>query len=41
MDYSTDSQGDVDPIKLDNSDGKFLFDNEDAIVFNFKKENTN
>ncbi len=39
IDYSTDAQGDIDPIKLDNSDSKFLFNNEDAIVFDFKKGN--
>ncbi len=27
----------TDPIQTDNSDSKFLFDNEDAIVVNFKK----
>lgn len=38
-DYNTDSQGDTDPIKLDNTDTKFLFDNNDAIVFDLKKGN--
>lgn len=41
VDYSTDSQGDIDPIKLDNTDSKFLFDNEDAIIFDLKKGNSN
>lgn len=40
-DYTKDSQGDTDPIKLDNTDGKFLFDNNDAIIFNLKKGNNN
>lgn len=39
QEYTADSQGDIDPIKLDNSDSNFLFDNKDAIVFDFKKEN--
>lgn len=30
-----------EPIKMDNSDAKFLFDNEDAIIVNLKKGNTN
>lgn len=29
--------GDVDPIQTDTSDSKFLFDNEDAIIVDFKK----
>ena len=37
--FATNSQGDVDPIKLDNTDSKFLFDNEDAIIFDLKKGN--
>ena len=35
--FSDDVPGEVDPIKTDISDSKFLFDNEDAIVINFKK----
>ena len=35
-DYNED-----DPIKIDNSDSKFLFDNEDAIVVDLKKGNSN
>lgn len=31
----------VDPIKMNDTDSKFLFDNEDAIVFNLKKGNPN
>lgn len=38
-DYEMDSQGDIDPIKTDNTDSKFLFNNEDAIVFDLKKGN--
>lgn len=34
-----DSATEVDPIKTDTSDSKFLFDNEDAIVINLKKNN--
>lgn len=31
----------VDPIKIDTSDSSFLFDNEDAIVFNLKNNTKN
>lgn len=40
-DYKTDERGDIDPIKSDNSDSKFLFDNEDAIIFDLKRGNSN
>ncbi len=40
-DFSKDEYGDIDPIKTDNTDAKFLFDNEDAIVFDFKPKNNN
>lgn len=36
-----DDSVDFDPIKTDNSDSKFLFDNEDAIIVNLKRGNTN
>ena len=37
-----DIDREVDPIQTDNSDSKYLFDNEDAIVVNFKgKKKTN
>ncbi len=39
MDYNSDSNGDTDPIKMDNTDSSYLFDNNDAIVFDFKKGN--
>ncbi len=39
--FKTDAQGDVDPIKTDTTDSKYLFDNEDAIVFNLKRGNSN
>ena len=32
-----DVEREIDPIQTDTSDSKFLFDNEDAIVVNFKK----
>ena len=35
--YVLDIPDEVDPIKTDTSDSKYLFDSEDAIVFNFKK----
>ena len=31
----------IDPIKTDTTDSKFLFDNEDAIIFDFKKRDNN
>lgn len=40
-DYSRDSRGDVDPIKTDNTDSQFLFDNQDAIIFDLKRGNSN
>ena len=39
--YQEDVEGNVDPIKMDNSDTNHLFDNENAIVFDLKKGNTN
>lgn len=41
--FDTADNGDVDPIKSNTTDIKFLFDNEDAIVFdiNKKKDNNN
>jgi hypothetical protein len=38
-DFKTDDRGDIDPIKMDNADSSYLFDNQDAIVFNLKKGN--
>ena len=38
---SEDENGDIDPIKMDNDDVKFLYDNEDAIIFDLKKGNPN
>jgi hypothetical protein len=38
-DFTVDDRGDVDPIRTDNTDTSYLFDNQDAIVFNFKKGN--
>lgn len=40
-DYEKDARGDIDPIKTDNTDSKYLFDNEDAIVFDLKRGNSN
>ena len=39
--YSHDVNGDIDPIQMNNNDTKFLFDNEDAVVFDLKKGNPN
>lgn len=39
--FSQDTNGDVDPIKSDDADSKFFYDNEDAIIFNLKKGNPN
>lgn len=35
--FNDDTTDEVDPIKTDNTDSRFLFDNQDAIVFNLKK----
>ena len=45
VDYATvtssndnyDIDREVDPIQTDTSDSKYLFDNENAVVINFKK----
>ncbi|MCI8412200.1 MAG: hypothetical protein HFJ40_07255 [Clostridia bacterium] len=37
----TDERNEFDPIKTDTTDSKYLFDNEDAIIVNFKKGNHN
>ena len=39
--FNEDPNGDIDPIQTDTTDTKFLFDNEDAVVFDLKKGNPN
>ncbi len=39
--FDDDIPNEIDPINTDTSDSKYLFDNEDAIVFNFKKPGNN
>lgn len=39
--FNEDINGDIDPIQMNNTDTKFLFDNEDAVVFDLKKGNPN
>ena len=39
--YSEDENGDVNPIKLNNGDTKFLFDDADSAVYDLKKGNPN
>ena len=39
--FNEDINGDIDPIQMDNTDTKFLFDNEDGVVFDLKKGNPN
>jgi len=39
--FNEDSNGDIDPIQMDTTDTKFLYDNEDAVVFDLKKGNPN
>ena len=41
MDFDKDDMGNVDPINTDNTDSKYLFDNQDAIVFDLKRGNPN
>ncbi len=37
--FDDDIPNEIDPINTDTTDSKYLFDNEDAIVFNLKKQN--
>ena len=37
MDFKDKEKDEIDPIQIDNTDSKYLFDNQDAIVVNFKK----
>ena len=39
--FNEDINGDLDPIKMNDSDIKFEYDNEDAIIFDLKKGKTN
>ena len=39
--FDTDSSGDVDPIKTNTTDSNFLLDNDDAIIFDIKRNNNN
>ena len=39
--FNHDENGDVDPIKMNNSDSEFNYDNEDAIIFDLKRGNPN
>ena len=39
--FNEDLNGDIDPIQMNDNDTKFLFDNEDAVVFDLKKGNPN
>lgn len=39
--FNEDPNGDIDPIQMNDNDTKFLFDNEDAVVFDLKKGNPN
>lgn len=36
-----DDRNEINPIQTDSTDSKFLFDNDDAIIVNLKKGNTN
>lgn len=33
-----DERDEIDPVKMNNTDSKFLFENDDAVVVNFKKK---
>ena len=39
--FDTNSNGDVDPIKTNTTDSNFLLDNDDAIIFDIKRNNNN
>ena len=34
----TDDRNEVDPVQIDNTDSKYSFDNDDAVVVNLKKK---
>ena len=38
MDF-TDDRDEINPVQTDTTDSKYLFDNEDAIIVNFRKKN--
>ena len=37
--FSSNSEGEIDPIKNNNTDSSYLFNNDDAIVFDLKNNN--
>ena len=39
--FNEDSNGDIDPIKMDTTDSEFFFNNPDGAVFDLKKGNPN
>ena len=39
--FNEDTNGDVDPIKMNDVDSKFLYENDDAIIFDLKRGNPN
>lgn len=39
--FEEDANGDIDPIQMDTDNSSFLFDNEDAMIFNFNKDHPN
>ena len=39
--FDVDDKGDLDPIKTDTTDSKFLLENDDAVIFDLKKGNSN
>ncbi len=42
VDFSDkERENEIDPVKTDNSDSSYFFDNEDAIIFDLKKGNPN
>lgn len=41
MDFMDKEKNEFDPIQTDATDSKYLFDNENAIIVNLKKKNTN
>ena len=41
INFDYDDNGEVDPIKNNTTDSKFLFDNDDAIIFDIRRKNDN
>ena len=41
LQFETDTYGDTEPIKSNTTDSNFLFNNDDAIIFDIKRKGNN